>query len=316
MNTPRLQLLLIAMLAVALGCSPATPQKVAPNTATGSLRIVAANYPLQYFARRIAGDLAVVTQPAPAGEDPSDWQPATNQLRAFIRDCQAADLILLNTPGYSRWVDWGSLAERQCVHTTASFADHLVPVEEQFRQGAHQHGTGRQHSHATLAVTVWLDPQLAIRQAAAIGAALSRLRPAQAQTFAANLRVLESDLQSLHREWTQLLDGREAMPLLASHPVYQYFQKRYRLNLQSVHWEPDEMPDEKEWAAFAVLLAKHPARWMLWEDAPLPAIAARLRGLGVTPVVLAPGFAAPDSGDYLDLMRRNTAELRRALDGR
>ncbi len=317
MKRPRLELLTFAALAALLlamaGC-PAPPIRPTPAASgTGPLRILAANHPLQYFAGRIAGTAAVVTQPAPAGEDPADWHPLPAQIRTFIHECQKADLMLLNTPGYSRWLDWGSWAEARMVHTTGTFTDHLLRLEEPSQAGTHRHGNGTAHGHGEWAGTVWLDPQLALRQAQATAAALARLRPTQAAEFDANLRGLENDLQALHRDWTQLLQGHEELPLLASHPVYQYFQKRYRLNLRSVHWEPDQMPDEAQWAELEALRQKHPARLMLWEGTPLPAVGERLREMGIAVVVVSPGFAAPQKGDHLDLMRRNVAAMRAAL---
>ena len=39
---------------------------------------------------------------------------------------------------------------------------------------------------------------------------------------------------------------------------------------QSVHFEPDEHPDERDWRDLEELLGEHPARVMLWEAPPLP----------------------------------------------
>ena len=51
------------------------------------------NYPLYYFATRIAGDAAEIVFPVPADIDPAFWMPAPEEIAGF----QKADLILLHT---------------------------------------------------------------------------------------------------------------------------------------------------------------------------------------------------------------------------
>ena len=69
--------------------------------------------------------------------------------------------------------------------------------------------------------------------------------------------------------------------MVFSHPVYQYFARRYGLNARSVHWEPDEPPTDAMWAELKELLAEHPAKWMIWEGEPLAKTADKLAELGL-----------------------------------
>ena len=54
-----------------------------------------------------------------------------------------------------------------------------------------------------------------------------------------------------------------SQPLIVSHPVYDYFANRYKLNIKSVHWEPDEVPDGSQWIDMDGMLKEHPAKWMI-----------------------------------------------------
>ena len=99
------------------------------------------------------------------------------------------------------------------------------------------------------------------------------------------------------------------LPLLGSHPVYQYAARRYGWNLRSVHWEPDEMPSEEEWQKFERLHRDHPAKIMLWEEDPLPAVAERLRKMGVEPITFETCASEPEQGDYLAAMKANASRL-------
>ena len=73
--------------------------------------------------------------------------------------------------------------------------------------------------------------------------------------------------------------------------------------------ETAELPDDAAWAALVALLAEHPAHWMLWEGAPLPEMAERLRALDVECVVYDPCGNAPEAGDLLTIMDANAGAL-------
>ncbi|TNF89189.1 MAG: zinc ABC transporter substrate-binding protein, partial [Gammaproteobacteria bacterium] len=137
------------------------------------LTVYTVNYPLKYFAERIAGEHAEVVFPTPADVDPAFWKPDTVTIGAY----QGADLILLNGANYAKWVGQVSLPRRRLVNTSAAFADRLIKTEAGI---AHHHGAGDEHAHAGTAFTTWLDPRQALLQAEAIAQALIKKRP-QAQ---------------------------------------------------------------------------------------------------------------------------------------
>ena len=292
----------LGALLVLIGCSNGAPEgTTAPETASSEIVVYTVNYPLRYFAERIGGDLVRVEFPAPRDIDPAFWSPDV----AKVSEYQSADLVLLNGAGYAGWVDRVSLRPSALVDTSSGFADRLIVVDDAV---VHTHGPEGDHSHGTVAFTVWLDLDLAARQAAAIRDALAGVRPDAADVLDANYRGLESDLRELDRELEELAGG-SVLALVASHPVYQYLAARYGLNLESVHFEPDEVPDAEAWRELETLLAEHPARWMLWEGEPLPETVARLRELGVESVVFDPCGNTPDDGDFLSVMRDNLAAL-------
>ena len=123
------------------------------------------NYPLYYFATRIAGDAAEIVFPVPADIDPAFWMPAPEEIAGF----QKADLILLNGAGYAKWVEKAALSEYRMVNTSESFSDRYIKTRGDV---THNHGPAGEHSHSGIAFTTWLDPTLAIIQAEAIYEAL------------------------------------------------------------------------------------------------------------------------------------------------
>ncbi len=86
------------------------------------LTVYAVNYPLQYFAERIGGNLVQVVFPAPEDVDPAFWKPDVATILAY----QQADLILLNGAAYAAWVQVVSLPLSKLVNTSAAFADQYI----------------------------------------------------------------------------------------------------------------------------------------------------------------------------------------------
>ncbi len=271
----------------------------------GKLKVYTVNYPLAYFAERIAGDQAEVVFPVPAGVDPAFWMPDTATVGAY----QGADLILLNGAGYAKWLTRVSLPRARLVDTSRGFKDDYIPAEGAL---THSHGQSGKHSHSGTAFTTWLDLGQAVQQAEAVATALARKRPQAQEEFAANLAGLKVDLLALDRRIAGITAPHPHRPLLASHLIYQYLARRYGLNLESVMWEPDEMPDEAQWADIARILERHPARWMIWESTPLSESVERLRGLGIQSIVFDPGANRSDSGDFLSVMTENIRNLEQA----
>jgi zinc transport system substrate-binding protein len=133
--------------------------------------------------------------------------------------------------------------------------------------------------------------------------------PNQADGLSRNFEALKKDLEALDRGFEELTAKARTQPLLASHPVYQYFAHRYGLNLKSVHWEPDDVPDEQQWTELDALLREHPAKWMIWEAPPASQTEEKLRERGVGCTVFYPCGNVPDGGDYLQTMQGNLEAL-------
>jgi zinc transport system substrate-binding protein len=296
------------LMIILAGCREGVRQDP-PEGDISRLSVYVVNYPLQYFAQRIGGEYVDVSFPAPPEVDPAEWRPDEETILRF----QQADLILLNGAGYARWVGHASLPARVRVDTSAHFRDRLLEEPEGI---FHSHGDGPAHSHAGLAFTTWLDPMLAIEHARAVKDALSRRIPSGQPRFEERFLALMEDLRAIDRALEEIVRSQPNQPLLASHPVYQYLEARYGLNLRSLHWEPEELPEEPEWEALRALQEQHPAQWILWEDEPLPETSARLSEMGVASIVYNPCAQPPEEGDFLSVMQANVENLRTAFRGR
>lgn len=286
----------------ALSCGQATkePETAADaGTAAARLSVYVVNYPLAYFAQRIGGDLVEVHFPAPADEDPAYWSPDADTIAAY----QTADLILLNGADYAKWVARAALPFSRMIDTSDSLASQYIPLGGAI---THSHGPEGAHEHTGWAFTTWLDPTQAIEQARAVSRALIAQKPVYEAMFNERFVSLETDLRALDVRQAAAAAQIGDTPLLFSHPVYQYLERRYGLHGASVHWEPDQPPDLNE---LRRVLEDGDATWMVWEGAPLPETVTTLESWGVRSVVVDPCGNRPGQGDFMTVMAANAASL-------
>jgi len=268
------------------------------------LQVYAVNYPLAYFAQRIADKQADVFFPGPSDQDPAYWMPDTK----IIAKYQKADLILLNGANYAKWVAKVSLPQSKMVDTSKRFKDRYIYTKEEV---THSHGPQGKHAHENLAFTTWLDFSLAAEQARAVQHAMGRKRPDLAFVFQKNFNRLYLELTALDTQLKQIVSSDPQRPLVVSHPVYDYLAQGYGMNIESLHWEPDQILDPTAWKGLRAILSHHPARWLAWEAPPINDIVSQLETMGLESVVVSPCAGRPEQGDFMTVMHQNLENLKR-----
>jgi zinc transport system substrate-binding protein len=270
--------------------------------ANDKLTIYTVNYPLKYFAGRIGAEHVKVVFPAPPDIDPAYWMPD----RKTIADYQKANLILLNGAHYAKWTEKVTLPRSKMIDTSKKVKDKYIKTSEAV---THSHGPKGEHAHEDVAFTLWLDLDLAAKQAREIEKAFTHKRPELRDIFQKNYTALEKDLMALDRKIKGILSNNQDHPLIASHPVYDYLSHRYGLNMKSLHWEPDKVPGNSQWMQLKKILKEHPARWMIWEGKPSKESVEKLKSMGVRSIVFDPCGNVPDKGDFLEVMKKNVENL-------
>jgi len=309
----RLILTITAALLVT-GCSQQQDPEIADNLGnTNSANsdapapvIYTVNYPLAWAATELAGTSAQVQFPAPANVDPAFWQPDQTIVGAY----QQANLVILNGANYARWIARVSMPQNRLLDTSLGFSEQLIA---QNTGPQHSHGPKGDHSHGELAFTIWLDLELYSQQVSTIATALSGMMPTEDASIAARRDALLARLQVLDNQLMSIGKQLDGAPILYSHPVYQYLQRRYQLNGKALHWEPQQAPAASEWAKLDALQQSHPARLMLWEAEPLADTRAQLEQRGIQAVVLRPMGNHPDNGSFLDNLQADSTGLDSAV---
>lgn len=284
-----------------------TVLSIAPLLAHAEKLVVQApNYPLFYFAERIASDSFEIRYRVDPEVDPAFWEPGDKDILAY----QQADIILRNGAKYSKWMHHASLPSSRIVDTTREIRDQFIETGGEL----HSHGDGKVHSHGGIAFTTWLDFNQAAVQASAVARRFRAMKPSEAEVIDENLKGLLADLKALDEEAKAVGEKLEGRPLVASHPVYQYFSRAYGLNIRSLEWEPEMNLTAKEESEMRKLLSDHSAKTMIWEGEPTKQNVDKLKRLGLASVVLSPSANRPEEGDFLSAMKANLATLRAKVD--
>ena len=208
---------------------------MAPLPPNGRPVVIVVNYPLQYFAQRIGGDLIEVRFPVPEGQDPAYWEPSGSQ----IAEIQLADLVLLNGADYAKWTLRATLPWSRTVVTCDAIADELIEIPDAV---VHSHGPEGEHSHAGLVAETWLNPDLAIQQAQAIHDALGEILPDHATEFKTKLMALQRDLNAVAEELDAVFEStsieQTSLRWLSAKPRFHYMLARYKIDPEVLHWMP------------------------------------------------------------------------------
>jgi zinc transport system substrate-binding protein len=272
------------------------------------LQVYAVNYPLAYFAQRIAESHADVFFPGPLDEDPAYWMPDTKTIAKY----QKADLILLNGANYAKWVAKVSLPLSKMVDTSKAFKDRYIYTKKEI---THSHGPQGKHAHENLAFTTWLDFSLAAEQARTVQHAMGKKRPDLASVFQENFNRLYQELMTLDTQLKKIVSSDPERPLVVSHPVYDYLAQRYGMNIESLHWEPDQILDPAHWNGLRSMIANHPAKWLVWEAPPIKDTMGQLETMGLKSVVVSPCAGQPEKGDFMTVMHQNLENIQRLYGG-
>lgn len=271
----------------------------------GEGKIFASNYPLAYFAQCISGDQEGVIFPE-IKANPAFWKPSVNDILTI----QKARVILLNGATYEKWAERVSLPIWRVVDTSTAFRDQYMSLEGTV---THSHGPEGEHSHAITLFTTWLDFSQAAQQAKAVKDALVAAKIGPEAELTRNYEALRQNLLDLDAVLSKMTKGCEGQPLLASHPMYNYLARRYKLNIRTLFLEADRRPDDFMWEAVEYFRRDHLASLMIWESNPLPETIKLLEEKGIRSVVFNPCTTRPAEGDFLTIMRQNVENLKSAF---
>lgn len=282
------------------------PQLESSIPGRGFLQVLASHSLLADAVSSLGGEQVQLLRLMPPDRDPAFWQPTPEELERI----QQADLIVLNGAGYEPWVASVALPSSRMLRTANSFRERWIATESV----VHSHGPGGQHSHAGIASTTWLDLELAQAQVTSIRERLRQLLPEEGPQIEERFSSYVAELQQLDQRMLQLAGALGNRPIIVSHPVYQYWGRRYQLNLRAVHWEPGEPPGPEAWAELERTLQDFPATLFVWEAEPAGESRAALEARGILSLVFSPAANLTDERSWRAEMRGNLDRLEQLVE--
>ncbi len=308
MKNKTLPIAVIAFALAILGYAAGTAVRKQPGNSasdTSRPRVAASFYPLYFFASQIAGDKVVVYNITPAGAEPHDYEPTTQDM-ARIEDSQ---LVILNGGKLEAWGD-------KIKDTLRGTGTIIIIVGEAFaNRNAAEEGSAARDPH------VWLDPLLAKNEADAIAHGLQKADPGNAAYYKARVKELESRLDNLHTKFAAGLSNCQKKDIITSHAAFGYLASRYGLNQIAISGlSPDEEPPPQKLAAVADFVRVRDIKYIFFESLASPKLSETIaRETGAQTLVLDPieglsDKALAEGKDYFTDMESNLRNLRIALE--
>jgi zinc transport system substrate-binding protein len=291
---------------------------------SGRLQVVAAFYPLQYAAERVAGEHADVTNLTQPGKEPHDLELSVRQ----VADVSGADLVVFEG-GFQAAVDATIEEDREGPSLDAAEAvelhalgetaeEHAAHEDEGHEDEGHEDEGPDEHDHGDVDPHFWQDPLLVADLGDAIAESLAEVDPGHADDFAANAAALRTDLETLDGEFSTGLEACERDTVVVNHDAFGYLTK-YGLHLEAISGlSPDSEPTAATIAELHDLIKEHGITTVFSETLVSPRAAEAIAGdLGIETAVLDPlegltADAEENGGDYLSVMRQNLDALKKA----
>jgi zinc transport system substrate-binding protein len=299
-----------AFLLVATACAGPAQPSGSDTSERGPLQILAAFYPFQFVAERVAGDHAEVTNLTEPGAEPHDLELKPRQVASIA----AADLVIYERTFQPAVDEAVAQAERdpQNVLDTAT----VVPLVDHGLEEEEEHA-GEEHAEHGLDPHVWLDP---IRLATIVGAVADRLAAidaTHAADYRANAANLDAQLRDLDGTFRTGLAHCRRTEFVTAHAAFGYLAERYGLTQIGISGlSPDAEPSPARIAAVQREARARGITTIFYETLVSPAVAKSIAGdLGLKVDVLDPieGIVPTSKGsDYLSVMAANLTALREA----
>ncbi len=303
----------VLMLAAACGGAPGPTGERA-----GRAQIVAAFYPFQFVAERVAGPHANVTSLTAPGAEPHDLELTPRQVGSLSQ----ADLVLYERgfqPAVDEAVDQSGSSH---VLETTTVVPLQPPAGGAAEQGHQDEQTGEDgHAHDAeangLDPHVWLDPTNLARIATAAADRLAAADPTHAADFRDNAASLGVALTTLDHELRTGLQSCRRSEFITTHAAFGYLARRYGLTQIGVTGlSPDSEPSPARIAEVQREATEHQVTTIFYETLVSPAVAQSIAAdLRLRTDVLDPVEGITDQSrgrDYLSVMRANLTALRTA----
>lgn len=318
---PLLSLLLALALAGcgAQGAASAAPSAAEPSEAAAEpLSVCASFYTMYDFASKIGGDRVAVTNLVPSGMEPHDWEPSAGDLAAL----EEADVFIYSGAGMEHWVDTvlASLSNESLVTAETSAGIPLLAGGHSHDDEEEAEADHDEEEAESYDPHVWLNPQYAKLQMAAIRDAFTQADPEGADYYAANYDTYAARLDDLDADFRETLSPLPNHDIVVAHQAFGYLCQAYGLNQIAIEGlSADSEPDPARVAEIITLAQERQVKVIFFEELISPKVAETIAdAAGAETMVLSPIEGLSDDrqaagDDYFSVMEQNLEALSYAL---
>ncbi|MFB9325360.1 metal ABC transporter solute-binding protein, Zn/Mn family [Paenibacillus aurantiacus] len=318
---------LAALMIVMAGCGK---NEAASGLKDDQMNVVTSFYPVYFLAKSIGGDAVNVVNLIPAGVEPHDWTPKSQDLNTASK----AQLLLYNGAGLENWVeDFLQGLPKNSTLKTKAVSDGIKLIEasgedeehEGEEHAAEENGAHdvEEHAHEHAGdhdPHTWVSPRSMLVMADNVLKALSEADAAHQADFEANYKVLQERLAKLDGDFTSKLGAVKQKDIVTTHQAFGYLARDYGLNQVAIMGlSPDAEPKAQDLLEIAKFVKANGITYIFFEELVSDELANTLaRETGAKTLVLNPAEgltkAQEKAGDdYVTLMERNLDNLLKAL---
>ncbi|MCE9643126.1 MAG: zinc ABC transporter substrate-binding protein [Candidatus Andersenbacteria bacterium] len=294
---------IILLALVGIGTLLVPRSKNTPTTQSPKLQIIASFYPMAFFAEQIAGDNANVTNVTPAGAEPHDYEPSTQD----IAQMEHASLIILN----GNVEPWGDKIKTNLKNSSIK----IITAGEGLATR-----TLTENDITSADPHVWLDPVLAKQEVRKISDAIIQIDPANKNLYTTNTNAVLQKLDQLDNTYKTGLASCTTKDIITSHAAFGYLAQQYGLNqLAIAGLSPDEEPSAQALIATAKFVQEHNVKYIFFESLVSPKLSQTIANetgaqtLELNPLEGLTKDQQQQGEDYFTVMYNNLHNLQTAL---
>ncbi|MFD2925069.1 metal ABC transporter solute-binding protein, Zn/Mn family [Halobacillus naozhouensis] len=297
-------------------------------------------YPLKFFTKQIAGDLAEVSSILPPGTDPHTYEPTTKEMIKIAE----AEAFVYNGAGLESYAKTiaetvkpegveileASKGVKLEEHVHDHGGDPHSEEKETHAEEEHSHeeekdrshiGEGHEgHVHGNQDPHIWLDPIRSIQLAENIKDMLISLQPESEKQFTENFNQLKNKLIELDQQFHNQLTSKPKDKIIVSHAAYGYWEQAYGIEQVAVSGlTPTSEPSQKELEEIIETAEKYQLNFVLFEQNVTPKVAKVVQNeIGAEPLRIHNLSVLTEENiqsneDYFSLMEKNLEVLSKAL---
>ncbi len=302
-----LSLILLSIVGLLVGCG----SKAVSTEEEGKWKVATSLYPFEYFIKEIGKEHVQVTNVIPLGVEPHDFELTAKD----VAKLHEMDLFVYQSAGFESIEKVASLLQ----------AEKLVDVSKGIpllhgEAHHHEHEEHGKTGHEEVDPHIWLDPQLAKKQAAHIRDALMKLDAKNSQDYEKNYNELAAELDRLDQEYQQMVEKAQQKKFVTSHAAFGYLAKRYQLEQIPVSGlSPSSEPSPQAVKEIIETMRKHQLKYILFETLVSGKVAETIQNevkaetLIMNPLEGLTQAEIQKNEDYFSVMRKNKENLAKAL---